>query len=112
MDFFLKHKIVILRTLGGLMLVIGFSIHFWTMPQKGLSANERATANVARMEAKMSPKSSATKKSSKKDDSHFLKELKKTQAKQLQYLTIIAMILGVSFLGYSFLPKKEEEEEL
>ena len=108
MEFFLKHKIVILRTVGGLMLVIGFAIHFWTIPQKGLSANERAAANVARMESKMAPAGSSTKKSSKKDDSSFLKELKKTQEKQLQYVTIIAMILGVGSLGYSFMPRKEE----
>jgi len=108
MEFFLKHKIVVLRTVGGLMLLIGFVIHFWTMPQKGLSANERAAANVARMEAKMAPKGGGTKKSSKKDDSSFLKELKKTQEKQLQYLTIIAMILGVTSLGYSFISKEEE----
>ena len=109
MEFFLKHKIVIFRTAGAIMLVVGFAIHFWTMPQKGLSANERAAANVARMESKMAPKGSRSKKSSKKDDSKFLSELKKTQAKQIEYLTIIAMLLGISFLGYSFLPKKTEE---
>ena len=109
MEFFLKHKIVILRSVGALMLVVGFAIHFWTVPQKGLSANEKAAANIARMESKMAPKGSGSNKTSKKNDASFLKELKKTQAKQLQYLTIIAMILGVGSLGYTFLPKKEEK---
>ena len=108
MEIFLKYKIVILRSLGALMLVIGFAIHFWTTPKEGISANDRAAANVARMEAKVAGKSSSESKASKKSDSKFLEELKNTQAKQLQYLTIIAMILGVGFLGYSFMPKKEE----
>ena len=109
MEFFLKHKTVIMRSAGALMLVIGFAIHFWSTPKEGISANERAVANVARMEAKAKGQSSSQSKSSKKSDTKFLDELKGTQAKQLQYLTIIAMILGVGFLGYSFIPKKEED---
>ncbi len=108
MEFFLKHKVVIMRSLGALMLVIGFAIHFWTTPKEGISANDRAAANVERMEAKVAGKNSASSKSVKKNNSKFLDELKDTQAKQLQYLTIIAMILGVGFLGYSFMPKKKE----
>ena len=108
MEFFLKHKIVIVRSLGALMLIIGFAIHFWATPKEGISANDRAAANVARMEAKVKGESSAQSKAAKKSDSKFLDELKDTQAKQLQYLTIIAMILGVGFLGYSFMPKKQE----
>ena len=109
MEFFLKHKIVIMRSLGGLMIVVGFAIHFWTTPKEGISANDRAAANVARMEAKVAGKSSTESKTSKKSDSKFLEELKNTQAKQMQYLTIIAMILGIGFLGYSFIPKREED---
>ena len=109
MEFFLKHKTVIMRSLGAVMLVIGFAIHFWTAPKEGISANERAAANIARIEAKVKGQSSAQSKSSKKSDSKFLEELKDTQAKQLEYLTVIAMILGVGFLGYSFMPKKEDD---
>ena len=108
MEFFLKHKTVIMRSAGALMLIIGFAIHFWVTPKEGISANDRAAANVARMEAKVKGQSSSQSKSSKKDNSKFLDELKDTQAKQLQYLTIMAMVLGVGFLGYSFMPKKEE----
>ncbi len=107
MDFFNQNRVIILRTIGALMLVIGFAVHFWTMPKEGLSANDRAAANVARMEARVSGKGGAS--SAKQDDSKFLKDLKETQAQQLQYLTIIAMILGVGSLGYSFMPKKEIE---
>ena len=106
MDFFNQNRVIILRTVGALMLVVGFAVHFWSTPKEGLSANDRAAANVARMEARVSGKGSAT--SAKQDDGKFLKDLKETQAQQLQYLTIIAMILGVGSLGYSFMPKKEE----
>ena len=109
MDFFLKHKTVIMRSLGALMLIVGFSVHFWVTPKQGLSANDKAAARVARMEAKVAGGSGSSGKKPKSDTSKFLKELKNTQAKQKQYLTIISMILGVGFLGYSFLKKKEEE---
>jgi len=109
MEFFSQHKIVIMRSLGAVMLVIGFAIHFWTTPQEGLTANQRAAANVARMEAKVAGGGSSSKSSAKKDDSKYLKEFKDTQKKQMEYLTIIAMILGIGFLGYSFFPKKEDD---
>ena len=108
MDLLIQYKIVIMRSLGAIMLVVSFAVHFWTVPQEGLSANQRAAANVARMEAKVAGKGTSSKQSSKKDDSKFLQELKKTQKKQMEYLTILAMIFGIGFLGYSFLPKKEE----
>lgn len=112
MEYFFKHKIVIMRSLGGLMLLVGFAIHFWSTPKEGISANDRAAANIARVEAKVKGASSAQSKSSKKSDSKFLDELKDTQAKQLRYLTIIAMILGVGFLGYSFMPKRDSKSSL
>lgn len=109
MEIFLKYKIVIFRSLGGLMLLIGFSVHFWATPKEGISANEIAAANVARMEAKVAGQNSQQSKASKKNDSKYLDELKNTQAKQMQYLTIVAMILGIGFLGYSFIPKREDD---
>ncbi len=89
------------------MLLVGFVVHFWVTPKEGLTKNEIAARNVARMEAKASGGSSSSKKSTKKDDSKFLNEMKSTQAKQMRYLTIIVMILGVGSLGYSFVKKKE-----
>lgn len=103
MEFFDRYKTVILRTVGSLMLLVGFAVHFWTVPQEGVSANDRAAANVARMEAKVAGKSTTTQE--KENDSKFLQELKNTQAKQLEYLTIIAMLFGIGFLGYSFIKK-------
>jgi hypothetical protein len=107
MDFFYKNKIVILRIIGVVMLVVGFASYFWVTPKEGVSANDLAATNVARMEAKVAGISSSTKQKVKKEENRFLKEYKNTRAKQIQYLTIFAMILGVGFLGYSFFkPKK------
>ena len=110
MEQFLKYKTVILRTVGILMLIVGFAVHFWVTPKEGLSANDKAAARVARMEAQVKGAgSSSSQQSPKKDDVQFLQKLKSTQAKQMQYLTIIAMIFGVVSLGYSFKPAKEQE---
>ena len=75
------------------------------MPQEVISENDRATANLARMEASVVGGSSKTEKK-KVDKRHFLKKLKETQKKQFEYLTILAMVLGSASLGYSFLRKK------
>ena len=89
------------------MLIVGFSIHFWVTPSKGLSENDKAAARVARMEASTKGKSSSTSKAKKENDSKFLDKLKETQAKQMEYMTVLAMVFGVGFLGYSFIPRKE-----
>lgn len=107
MEYFFKNKIVITRVLGFIMLLVGFTIHFWVMPQEGLSKNQIAAANVARMEASIAPRGTKTSNSKKKDDTKFLKELKNTKEKQMQYLTILSMVFGVIFLGYSFIPKRD-----
>ena len=89
------------------MLVVSFATHFWTTPKEVLTQNERASANVARMEAKVAGGSSSSKTTAKKDDAKFLQKMQDTQAKQLRLLTIIAMIFGLGFLGYSFVKPKE-----
>ncbi|MEA1892518.1 MAG: hypothetical protein U9N33_07380 [Campylobacterota bacterium] len=106
MEFFNKNKILIFRSFGAVMLLVGFAIHFWVTPKEVLTQNDIAAANVARMEAKVAGGSTRLKGSAKKDHNKYLDTLKNTQAKQMQYLTIIAMVLGVGFLGYSFMPKK------
>lgn len=103
MELILKHKVVIARFLGIFMLVVGLGSYFWLTPKEGLSQNERAAANVARMEAHMGGQSSVKAKSSKPDTSSFINELKKTREKHLQYLTIVVMLFGLLFLLYSFL---------
>ena len=105
-EIFIKNKIIIFRTVGALMLVVGFSVYFWTTPKEVLTQNEIAAANVARMEASVA-RSSSSAKASKPSNTKFLKELKETQKKQLRYLVILTMILGAGFLGYSFMPKRD-----
>jgi len=107
MEYFLKHKIIIFRTVGVMLLFVGFVIHFWVTPKKGVSEIDIAAANVARMEASVKGHGGGAAKQHKPDTSKFVEEFKNTQAKQRQYLTILAMISGIGFLGYSFIPKKD-----
>jgi len=109
-ELFIKHKTIILRSLGALMLLIGFVVYFWVTPKEGVSANEIAAANVARMEAKVAGGSSSSKSKSKHTESPFMKKFKETQEKQFRYMTIILMILGVGFLGYSFIKPRLDSE--
>jgi len=74
-EVFLKHQTLILRTLGTLMLVISFVVYFWTTPQKALSANEKAFANVARMEAKVLGDNSSSISKAKKSNEYKLHSL-------------------------------------
>lgn len=108
MEFFLQYKTVIIRSLGIFMLIVGFGAHFWETPKQGLSANEKAAARVARMEAQVKGKSSSSQVSKEKDTSKFTDKMKSTQAKQMEYLTILGIVFGIGFLGYSFIPRKEE----
>ena len=97
--------------MGVLMLLIGFAVHFWTVPKEGISKEELAAANVARMEASVAGSSAATKQAEPKK-SPFMKEFMETRKKHLEYLTIAAMVLGVGFLLYSFIKKEDEETSL
>lgn len=108
-ELFIKHQTLIYRTLGALMLIVGFAVHFWTTPKKGMTENEIAAANVARMEARIMGGSSSSDVKQKPSESPFLKKYKETQEAQIRYATILAMIMGVGFLIYSFVRKKEEE---
>jgi len=107
MEFFLKHKIIILRSIGVVLLLIGFAVHFWTRPKTGASENAIAAANVARMEASVAGYAKSVKKA-KPDMSHFTKSLTSAQQQRAKYITIFAMVLGVLLLGASFLKKEED----
>jgi multisubunit Na+/H+ antiporter MnhG subunit len=104
LEYFLEHQKIIFRTLGAIMLMIGFVVHFWFVPHISVSKNEIAAANVARMEASVASKSV---KKAKPSVGSIVKALKATKAKQMEYLTLFAMIFGVLFLAYSFLKREE-----
>ena len=106
LEIFKKNKIVILRSLGALMLLIGFVVHFWFAPKEGVTQMDIASANVARMEASVTGSSTSSSKKTEPNSSPFLEEFKNVKQKQMQYLTIIAMILGSGFLLYSFVKKE------
>ena len=107
MEFFLKNQKLIFRVLGTLLLMTGFVLYFWVTPKQGISENDRAAANVARMEAQVKGTSSKSTKQAP-DSSKFLDKLKQTQEKQLEYVLIFAMVFGVGFLGYSFIKKEDD----
>ncbi|MBE0514217.1 hypothetical protein [Sulfurimonas sp.] len=110
-EIFKKYKIIIFRTAGVVMLVVGFMLYFWISPKEVVSENEIAAANVARMEASVRGSSSSAKKNQEPSASKFVEELKNAQKAQIQYLTILSMIFGILFLGYSFIPKPKRDSE-
>ncbi|MDY0233318.1 MAG: hypothetical protein RBS11_04705 [Sulfurimonas sp.] len=108
LNFFKKHKIVLFRAVGTLMILIGFIVHFWLTPKEAYIENELAALNVARMEAMVhGASSSGASKKAQPDASKYVEELKNFQAKQVQYFTIMSMVFGVGILGYSFVRKRE-----
>jgi len=106
-DFFLKHQTLLLRVAGIFMLVVGCVVYFWTTPKDGVSANELAQKNLQRMEASVRGGVQKAHKA-KPDPSHIAKAIKSTRSKQLQYVTILAMVFGLGFLLYSFISPKRE----
>lgn len=88
------------------MLLISFVIYFWSTPKEGLTQNQIAAANVARMEARVSGGSGTQKSQSSSAD--IMKAYKDTQASQSKYMLIFIMVMGVGFLGYSFIKKEEK----
>ena len=108
MELFLKYKVIVFRIIGIFMLLLGFIVYFWFTPKEGVDDRDIASVNVARMEASVkSGFSDGSKKSHKPDTSKFLEEFKYTKEKQMKYLTIIAIIFGIGFLGYSFIPRSD-----
>ena len=104
MEFILKYRVKLMRIAGVVLLLLGFVINFWDTPKSGMSKNELAAINLARMEASVSGKSN-TKIKKKTDSSSFVKALESTQKKQLKYLTILVMLLGFLSLAFSFIKK-------
>ncbi len=79
---------------------------FWAQPKEGMSEEEKAAANVARMEALASGKSQ--KKASQPPS--FMKEYRETQKTQLRIFLILMVISGTGFLVYGFLKKEDPKE--
>jgi|GEM_PF-1135059 len=110
-EIFIKNRIVIFRTLGLVMLLVGFTVYLWTAPEEVSIENKIAAVNVARMEASVSVVKVSRKEAPKSEASKFIEELENAQNKQIQYLTILSMVLGVGLFAYSFIPKLKSDSE-
>lgn len=111
-EIFIKNKIIIFRTVGGIMFLVGLVMLFWTDPKEvALSENDIAAANIARMEATVRGGSSASKQVPKPDGSTFVEELENNQKKQEEQLIILSMLFGAILLIYSFIPKAKSDSE-
>jgi len=108
-EIFIKNRIIIFRTLGLVMLLVGFTVHIWASPKEVLIENEIAAANVARMEASVAIVKMSKKEAPKSEASKFIEELENAQNKQMQYLTILSMVLGVGLFAYSFISKPKSD---
>lgn len=108
-EIFIKNRIIIFRVLGAIMLLVGFMVHIWVSPEVVLIENEIAAANVARMEASVAVVKVSRKEAPKSEASKFIEELENAQNKQMQYLTILSMVLGVGLFAYSFISKPKSD---
>lgn len=102
-DWYLNNKRLALKLMGGNFLVMALVLLFWSAPQESASENERAAANVARMEARMQGKGTAP----KDNRVNLLGKHMEKQQQQLRVLLILMVIAGAGFLAYGFLKKDD-----
>ena len=98
-----ENKKVASKIMGVNFLVMALVLLFWSQPKEGMSEDEKAAANVARMEAQASDNSQ--KKVSQSPS--FMKDYKQTQKTQLRVFLIFMVISGTGFLVYGFLKKED-----
>lgn len=95
-----KNQKLAYKITGANFLLMALVLLFWSQPKAGLSENEKAAANVARMEAKTKGRVSSS------AAGNIMKEHHESQKKQLRIFLIIMTISGAAFLGYGFLKKE------
>lgn len=101
-----KHQKFLSLGVGGLLLVVGTAMLFWSYGESGVSKEERLAAErVARMEARVQAQISGT-KAPPPEKSVFGEEYKEKQQQQLRYIVIAMLIGGVGFVGYGLLKKE------
>ncbi|MBU0631934.1 hypothetical protein KKA17_04755 [bacterium] len=105
LELIIKHKVILSRSVGIFLIIIGIVALFWSKPEKVLTENEIAEANIARMEASLPKNTVSSKKETK--SSPFMKAYKDKQKEHIRYLVIVLIISGIAFFGYSFIKKKE-----
>ncbi|MBE0498194.1 MAG: hypothetical protein IBX43_03000 [Campylobacterales bacterium] len=102
LKWFKHNKRLAYKITGANFLLMALVLLFWSQPKEGLSENEKASANVARMEAKVSSAGG----SKPLPPPNFMQEHQETQKKQLRIFLVIMVIAGAGFLGYGFLKKE------
>ena len=95
-----KNQKLAFKVTGVNFLLMALVLLFWSQPKAVLSENEKAAANVARMEAKAKGVSAPS------TTGNIMQEHHKSQKKQLRVFLIIMTISGAAFLGYGFLKKE------
>ncbi len=104
-----KNKIIITRVLGSLIFVVGLAVFGWNQfgTQK-LDANQRALANIARMEAAAKAGVFNTKISDVQNGGSFLQQVRDVQKSNIKNITFVAMAFGVILLYFGFTMKHED----
>lgn len=95
-----KNQKLAFKITGANFLLMALVLLFWSQPKAGLSENEKAAANVARMEAKAKGSTAPS------VTGNIMQEHHENQKKQLRIFLIIMTISGAAFLGYGFLKKE------
>jgi Na+/H+ antiporter NhaC len=100
LDWVKKNQKLAFKVTGVNFLLMALVLLFWSQPKMVLSENEKAAANVARMEAKAKGNSAPS------STGNIMQEHHQSQKKQLRIFLIIMTISGAVLLGYGFLKKE------
>lgn len=100
---------MILRVLGSLIFIIGLGVFGWNQfATQELNANQRAMANIARMEAAAKAGVFNTKISDVQNGGSFLQQVRDVQKSNIKNITFVAMIFGAIILWFGFTMKHED----
>ena len=103
-----EYKIIIVRVFASFIIFIGLSVFGWNQfGNQKLDANQRAMANIARMEAGAKAGVFNTKISDVQNGGNFLQQVRDVQKNTTKNLTLIAMALGGILLWFSFSMKRD-----
>ncbi len=102
-----QHQKKLSLFLGVLLIIGAVASLFWNNLDSSVSKEEHlATANVARMEARMGSQSTAPQQAP--DKPVFSAKYREKQQEQLRYAIIISLVFGVGFVGYGLLKREEQ----
>ncbi len=106
-EWIIANQILLSRSIGALLLVVGLGAFFW-VNNSGTSMSleeQRAAERVARMEAHVKGAGAAS--SAPIKVSHAISYSEHTK-EQVRYMLILMMVIGAGALGYSFIKKEPQ----